>query len=110
MFVKIPHAMLGKPVRRVGVRGNVRFITSTSSEEMLVTAGNKVITFDKSGKELHSFTNKQLIEPTGVAVDGPNIYVADMSNDTLLKFDKTGQLLKSIGQKGSGEGEFESPI
>ena len=74
---------------------------------MLVTAG--VIVFDKSGKKLRSFTNEQLSAPTGIAVDGSNIYVADYSNNTLLKFDKTGNLFKSVGQKGSGKGEFNGP-
>lgn len=39
----------------------------------------------------------------GVAVDGSNIYVTDTSNDALLKLDKTGKLLKLVGQKGRGE-------
>ena len=77
---------------------------------MLVTAGKEVITFDKSGKKLHSFTNKQLSGPAGLAVDGSNVYVVDFTNSTLLKFDKTGRLLKSVGQKGSREGEFNRPL
>ena len=73
---------------------------------MLVTAGNEVITFDRCGNKLRSFTHKQLCNPTGIAVDGPNIYVADWNNLSLLK---TGKLMKSVGQKGSGEGEFDLP-
>ena len=111
IFVKIPPTMLGKTVRRIDIGDKVRFIAfNYSTEEMLVTAGDKVIIFDKNGKNLHSFTNKKLRGAAGVAVDGPNIYVTDATNDILLKFDKTGKLLKSVGQKGSGEGEFTRPM
>ena len=37
-------------------------------------------------------------------------FVIDFNNTTLLKFDKTGNLLKSVGQKGSGKGEFIQPV
>ena len=110
MFVKIPPTMLGKPVKRIDVGKGTKFVTFNSSEEMLVTAGNEVITFNRSGKKLCSFTHKKLTYPTGLAVHGPNIYVTDNTSNTLLKFDKTGKLLKSVGQKGSGKGEFDHPI
>ena len=111
VFVKIPLTMLGTPVRRIDIedRVTVRFIALNSSEEMLITAGDKIIISDRNGKKLHSFTNKKLRRAAGVAVDGRNIYVTDI-NGFLLKFDKTGTLLKSVGQKGSGEGEFDYPL
>ena len=113
VFVKIPPTMLGKTVRKINVGKSTNFIAFNSSEEMVVTPviGNEVLTLDRSGKKLPvcTFPNKQLIEPAGVAVDGSNIYVTDASKNTLLKFDKTGKLLKSVGQKGNGEGEFDRP-
>ena len=112
VFVRIPPTMLGKPVRRIDVEGEVRFIAFNSSEEMVVTASNKIIIFDKNGKKLHSFTDtsQTLKAATGVAVDGSNIYITDVINNNLLKFDKTGKLLKLVGREGSGEGEFDSPV
>ena len=112
VFVKIPLTTLGKTVRRIGVGKPTAFIAFNSSEEMVVTTiiGSEVLIFDKSGKKLRSFTNKELIDPTGLAVDGPNIYVTDISNNTLLKFDNTGKPLKSVGQEGSGKGEFDGPV
>lgn len=38
-----------------------------------------------------------------------NIYVADMSNFRIQKFDKTGKYLLTIGRKGQGPGEFDLP-
>ena len=112
VFVKIPPTMLGKVVKRIDVGKPACFVAFNSSEEMVATTvgGNEVLTLDRNGKKLYSFTNKQLIRSAGVAVVGSNIYVADPKNNTLLKFDKTGKLLKSVGQKGSGEGEFYCPF
>ena len=109
VFVKIPPTMLGKPVRRIN-KNAVKFIAFNSSEEILVTAGDEVTIFGKNEKKLHSFTHKKLRAAAGIAVDGPNIYVTDIINGILLKFDMTGKLLKSVGQKGSGEGEFDRPV
>ena len=112
VYVKIPHVMLGAPVQRFDIGSDVkyekvRYITFYSSEAMLISADNKVIALDKNGKRLSSFTNHQFGSASGLAVDGPNIYVADFIKNTLLKFDGTGKLLKSVGQKGRGEGEFD---
>lgn len=47
----------------------------------------------------------------GLAVDetDSSIYISDVENHCLSKFDTRGKLLKSVGQKGSGKGEFSSP-
>ena len=107
IFVKIPPTQLGKPVRSIDVEGGVNFAAFNSSQELLVTTGEEVVAFDKSSEKLYSIKNEALAEPTGIAVDGDNIYVTDYDNNCLLKFDKTGKLLKSVGQEGSGEGEFD---
>ncbi|MCX6560041.1 MAG: 6-bladed beta-propeller [Candidatus Aminicenantes bacterium] len=46
-----------------------------------------------------------------VQVDGPgNIYVVDMKNVRVQKFDRKGAFLSTIGRKGQGPGEFQYPI
>lgn len=46
----------------------------------------------------------------GIDVDAEgNIYVADMSNYRIQKFDKTGKYLLTFGRKGQGPGEFDLP-
>ena len=109
IFVKIPPTQLGKPVNSIDVGKKVPFVAINSSEELLVTTGKEIIAFDKSGKKLYSIRNEALSIPFGIAVDGDNIYVTDVGNHCLLKFNKTGKLLKSVGQKGSEEGEFNQP-
>jgi len=47
----------------------------------------------------------------GLDIDAEgNIYVADMSNFRVQKFDKTGKYLLTFGRKGQGPGEFEMPM
>ncbi len=38
-----------------------------------------------------------------------NIYVVDMSNYRIQKFDKNGKYLQTVGRQGQGPGEFEQP-
>ena len=109
IFVKIPPTQLGKPIKSINVEDGVNFVAFNSSEDLLVTTYEEIIAFDKSGKMLYSIKNEALSVPRGIAVDGDNIYVTDYDNQCLLKFDKTGKLLKSVGQEESGEGEFYGP-
>ena len=109
IFVNIPPTMLGKPVRRIRV-DSVRSIAFNSSDEMLVAAGKEIVAYyDKSGKKLYSIASGALTNPNGLAVDKSSGYVTDSNNNSLMKFDKTGKLLKSIGQGGTGKGEFNCP-
>lgn len=46
----------------------------------------------------------------GLAVDDENnIYVVDMGNYRIQKFDQKGKYLRTIGRKGQGPGEFNLP-
>jgi DNA-binding beta-propeller fold protein YncE/ribosomal protein L30E len=111
IFVKIPPTMLEQPVRNIHVEGQVSFVSSSLSEEILVTAGREIVVFDRSGKKLYSISNEKLTDPQGVAVSGSSIFVVDRGSNSLLKFNKTvaGELLKSVGQRGSGKGQFNDP-
>ena len=47
--------------------------------------------------------------PTGIATDGEdNVYVASR-NGNLQKFNKRGELIKSVGNRGRNVGEFKYP-
>jgi len=84
--------------------------------------GHQVIKFSPDGKELmrlgkagvagagHDTFNMPsdvLIAPNG------DIFIADghggMSNNRIVKFDKTGKYLKEWGTKGAGPGQFDTP-
>ncbi len=102
--IKTPHGL------RIDPDGNV----------WLTDIGNHlVMKFDPEGKLLLSLGQKgkagdkadQFDRPTDVAVTPTGeFYVTDgYGNARVLKFDRTGKLLKQWGTKGTGEGEFNLP-
>jgi DNA-binding beta-propeller fold protein YncE len=109
IFVKIPPNILGQPVRSIHVEGKVRYVSLSKSEEILVTAGKEIVVFDRSGKKLYSISNEKLTDSYGVAVSESGIFVVDCGSHSLLKFDKTGNLLKSVGGEGRGKRQFNYP-
>jgi hypothetical protein len=54
--------------------------------------------------------NYMFYRPGGIATDSQgNIYIVDGGNNRIQKFRRDGQYLQTIGRKGQGPGEFESP-
>jgi sugar lactone lactonase YvrE len=54
--------------------------------------------------------NGQFVNPYCVAVDSSgNIYVGDMSNNRIQKFDSNGAFITKWGSSGSGNGQFNGP-
>ncbi len=52
----------------------------------------------------------QMRQPAGVACDGlGNVYVVELINHRVQKFDHAGQLLQVIGSPGTADGQFASP-
>ena len=109
IFVKIPPTMLGEPVRSFQVGGRPKFISLSMSGEVVVSAGRGIVVFDQSDKKLYSISNEKLRDPQGVAVSEAGIFVADYGSNSLMKFDKTGKLLKSVGGRGRVKGQFSFP-
>jgi tripartite motif-containing protein 71 len=57
------------------------------------------------------YGNGQWNGPSDVAVDASgNIYVVDMGNDRIQKFNAAGVFLDEWGSTGSGSGQFSSPV
>ncbi|RPI74016.1 MAG: hypothetical protein EHM45_19820 [Desulfobacteraceae bacterium] len=58
-----------------------------------------------------SIEDDLLFQWTGVTTDPEgNIYLTDLKDCSIKKFDKSGLLLKKEGKKGQGPGEFDSPV
>ncbi|OWK38250.1 NHL repeat domain protein [Fimbriiglobus ruber] len=78
-----------------------------------------VMKFDPAGKLLLSLGRKgkagdkpdEFDQPTDVAVTpAGDFYVTDgYGNSRVLKFDRTGKLIRQWGTEGQGEGEFDLP-
>lgn len=70
-----------------------------------------VVVLDKDGKGIRVIGNGQLERPTGLAWDANAalLYVADTQAHQIKVFDVTGRLVRTIGQRGEGPGEFNYP-
>ena len=81
------------------------------------TGTRTVRVYDKTGKFQRGIGKDQLVRPTGVAVDASRrrLYVVDTGqNDTpqahrVKVFDLEGGLIREIGHRGEGDGEFNFP-
>ncbi|MCX6338784.1 MAG: NHL repeat-containing protein, partial [Candidatus Aureabacteria bacterium] len=74
------------------------------------TFNHRVQIFDQNGKFINHFEGG-FFAPHGVAVDGEGrVWVADSGNGMVKVFAGDGKPIKTIGKKGSGRGEFISPV
>jgi DNA-binding beta-propeller fold protein YncE len=98
--------------------GLVRFSTpvgvATSPEGHVFVADadlGYVAELDAKGKPLAILGKGVLKRPTGVAYDpeGKRLFVSDTRAHDIKVFDPSGKLLKTIGRRGEGEGEFNYP-
>ena len=98
--------------------GNTKFkspigIALGANGEILVADADLhgVFRLDKKGKPVGEFGLDILKRPTGLARDPVRgrIYVADTHAHDIKEFDDNGKLLKIIGHRGDGDGEFNFP-
>ena len=70
-----------------------------------------VARLDARGEPLAAVGRGRLQRPTGVARDAARgeLYVADTMAHDVKVFDRAGALLRVIGRRGSGDGEFNFP-
>lgn len=112
----------GKNFKMIGTEGPGALqkpigIDVTDDGEIFVAdnSAKRVVVFDKDGKYLRAFGDRSIFKrPSGVAVspDGLHAYVIDTGGVTtqehhLYIFNaKTGELEKTIGTRGRGNGQF----
>jgi len=72
------------------------------------SALGKVLAFNLKGKVVFS-TGKEMTRPAGLAVHGNNLLVADVQQHCICVYTLRGALLRKIGKRGAGHGEFNFP-
>jgi DNA-binding beta-propeller fold protein YncE len=72
---------------------------------------HEIFKLDNKGNPLGSFGKDILKRPTGLARDAQKglVYVADTYAHDIKVFNDDGKLIKTIGQRGEGDGEFNFP-
>lgn len=70
-----------------------------------------VIHLDREGSPLAQIGKDQLVRPTGLAIDREKeeLYVADTARSLIRVFDLHGQMLRSFGERGEGDGQLNGP-
>jgi len=69
-----------------------------------------IYVFDAQDRLIGKFGHKEL-KPVGVAVYQNELYVADFRGQRIEVLDRhTGQLLRTVGEPGSGDGQFIRPL
>ena len=115
VFVQHPPTQLGTPVRVIDLGVRPLFTAVGDKGELFVTEhwdyryavldaqGQRVLNIGSKGKP--PFGDRC---PTGIATDGEgNVYVAN--SHKVRKFNKHGEVVKSVGENGGNVGEFNWP-
>ena len=104
-------------VRQIGSRGkgpgkfdNIRDISSDEHGNLYVSdAGNhRIQVLSNNGKYLHSI-GCDGNWPLGVCVSGQYVYIVNNDNHNISVYTTMGEYMTILGQKGSNEGEYNSP-
>lgn len=99
-------------------RANTRFkapigIALGGQADILVADAelHSVVRLDQHGNPIGEFGGNALKRPTGLARDAQQgiVYVSDTYAHDIKVFNDEGTLLKTIGQRGEGDGEFNFP-
>ena len=118
MFVQHPPTQLGTSVRTIDLGVKPFYIAVGEKGELFVTEhwGRQYTVLDAQGQRVITMGSER--DPQlgfGIATDGEgNVYVASghgsiASAHKMQKFNRYGQLVKSIGKWGRSPGEFDYP-
>jgi DNA-binding beta-propeller fold protein YncE len=112
--VDVSEDFIGHVAYAPGSHGNDNIIPDKEYSDSVLamfTTGAKVeaeYTFVTMWPEL---PQSWYFDTKGIAVDSSGyVYVADVWNDRIQKFDSNGTFITKWGSSGSGDGEFHSPV
>ena len=116
LCVSHPPAQLGTLVRAIEGLSEPYRVAITSNEHLVVTERESISVCDVHGKlikkigSLEDGQRRVNFFPTGVVVGNDNVlFVTDCASDRLLKMSYDGKLLKAVGGRGAGPGQFDWP-
>jgi DNA-binding beta-propeller fold protein YncE len=106
----------GWPQLPAGVElGPVSAVATDAADRVFVfhRGPKPVLVFDRDGKFLRSWGDEHLKTPHGLRIDPDgNVWVTDIGNHLVMKFDAEGKLLMTLGKKGeagAGADRFDRP-
>jgi len=91
-------------------------IAIDSNDSVYVTSNHKLQKFDRNGKFVKSVGSGsegskpgEFDMPRGVKVHQNQVYVCDFHNNRIQVFDLELSFVRSVGTKGSGQGQYDRP-
>ena len=84
-------------------------VDTTGTIYALDEFSNRIVTFSAEGEKLAECTSPYMYFPNDIDVKDGNLYVANASAHTVLKFDTECNLLASTGGYGTGDAQFFYP-
>jgi hypothetical protein len=94
-----------KRISEFVVDSNVICITLGTNKEIYLGVGNHLETFDLTGKRTgiwKAFKINSYL--TSIAAIGKGVFASDAENEIILRYDKNGNLLNTIGKKDKAKG------
>ena len=83
--------------------GAVSAVATDAKDRVFVAhrAAKPILVFDRDGKFLRAWGDDHIQTPHGLRIDPEgNVWVTDIGNHLVMKFDPEGKLLLSLGRKG----------
>lgn len=90
--------------------GLVSAVATDDADNVYVLHRGKqpLVVFDKDGKFLRSWDDEHIKQPHGLRIDRHNnIWITDIANHVVLKFDRSGKRLMVLGKKGKSGDDKE---
>ena len=110
------YTTLNKPVQTITKINHPWFIAFSNNADIFVTSytDHCIYVFDSSGRQKTTIGSYgsgalQFNSPSGIAINGDVMYVAEIGGNRVQKLTLGGEYLATFGRKGSGKRKFSSP-
>ena len=110
VLAKRDYSKLKNPVQEIHIH-RPKYVAFSNEGDMFVTSGDDCIhVYDCNGEEKATIGSNQNFQlPSGIAINGELIYVAEYEGHRIHKLTTGGDILHTFGEQGQDIGQFESP-
>ena len=108
--------LVNPPVQTISAINQPHFVAFSNNDDMFVTeyGNNSIRVYDSSGRHKSTIDSKgagllKFNGPSGIAISGDIMYVAEREGHRINKLTLRGDFLSAFGSYGIGKGQFQSP-
>lgn len=86
------------------------FVTDDGYKYVADAGRGQIVVYNERNEFFRLYGEEKQFRPTSVAVYGNKIYVCNITGNEIVVLEKeSGSVLKKMGKKGAGDGEFNQP-